>query len=525
MTTASASQTLSDPHRTERAARADLRSVAMGGAVTGFAVALAMWCVWFLTHLPGLGVSSATAGVLQLLTLAIGVLVATPAIARTLDRCMLAGAAAGLVAGLLQLLIMGSRLTQQPEGAVNPTAIGVSGDVGVLAPSAGLIAGGFIATCLAVGVVAGLGSWGLRLAPIISTRHLDTPASRRASLAFIAALAIAPLLLLGGLVTSTESGMAVPDWPGTYGANMFLYPIGLMAHPRIFLEHTHRLFGSLAGLNALAVLLVTLLAPASRRGEGLRSFAVLLAVLAALGGALIAEQSGRLATPMLLVLGGMMFIGAVVVGWIGAISGRVKWAAAAVFALVANQGMLGGVRVTANDAWLAMAHGIGGQVVFATSIALAAAMLPASSSGRNTRAGVFGLVALGVLLIQLAMGAAYRHLGDTHALWGHVVFSIVAVIASVLAGVWFLKHALTRRLGQAIVAVVGLQFVLGWGALFSVMGTEDRGPSPTYEQLAEAAPPPAPPGGVATGHQANGALLLGLIAFGAMRTLRSPNAD
>ena len=32
------------------------------------------------------------------------------------------------------------------------------------------------------------------------------------------------LIILGGIVTSTESGLAVPDWPNTFGYNMFLYP-------------------------------------------------------------------------------------------------------------------------------------------------------------------------------------------------------------------------------------------------------------------------------------------------------------
>src|SRR5206468_11080712 len=35
------------------------------------------------------------------------------------------------------------------------------------------------------------------------------------------------LLGLGGLVTSHEAGLAVPDWPTTYGYNMFLFPLHL----------------------------------------------------------------------------------------------------------------------------------------------------------------------------------------------------------------------------------------------------------------------------------------------------------
>ena len=32
------------------------------------------------------------------------------------------------------------------------------------------------------------------------------------------------LLLAGSLVTSTDSGLAVPDWPTTYGWNLFTFP-------------------------------------------------------------------------------------------------------------------------------------------------------------------------------------------------------------------------------------------------------------------------------------------------------------
>ena len=38
------------------------------------------------------------------------------------------------------------------------------------------------------------------------------------------ACATFPLVWVGGLVTTTDSGMAVPDWPSTYGYNLFLYP-------------------------------------------------------------------------------------------------------------------------------------------------------------------------------------------------------------------------------------------------------------------------------------------------------------
>src|SRR5262249_17566416 len=55
------------------------------------------------------------------------------------------------------------------------------------------------------------------------------------------------LIGLGGLVTSHEAGLAVPDWPTSYGYNMFLFPVRLWQN-NIFYEHTHRLFASLVGL-------------------------------------------------------------------------------------------------------------------------------------------------------------------------------------------------------------------------------------------------------------------------------------
>lgn len=54
------------------------------------------------------------------------------------------------------------------------------------------------------------------------------------------------LIFIGGLVKSTESGLSVPDWPTTYGENMFLFPISSMVGGVLY-EHGHRLFASLVG--------------------------------------------------------------------------------------------------------------------------------------------------------------------------------------------------------------------------------------------------------------------------------------
>jgi cytochrome c oxidase assembly protein subunit 15 len=61
-------------------------------------------------------------------------------------------------------------------------------------------------------------------------------------------LVCATLLLVaaGGMVTSTSSGLSVPDWPTTYGYSMFSYPLSRMAGG-IFYEHGHRLIASAVG--------------------------------------------------------------------------------------------------------------------------------------------------------------------------------------------------------------------------------------------------------------------------------------
>ena len=65
--------------------------------------------------------------------------------------------------------------------------------------------------------------------------------------AALTALATLALIGIGGLVTSHEAGMSVPDWPTTYGYNMFLFPINKWLGG-IFYEHSHRLLASGVGL-------------------------------------------------------------------------------------------------------------------------------------------------------------------------------------------------------------------------------------------------------------------------------------
>jgi heme a synthase len=64
--------------------------------------------------------------------------------------------------------------------------------------------------------------------------------------AFFTAIATLFLICSGGMVTSKGVGLAVPDWPTTFGYNMFLFPVSQWVGG-IFFEHTHRLIASTVG--------------------------------------------------------------------------------------------------------------------------------------------------------------------------------------------------------------------------------------------------------------------------------------
>src|SRR3954471_12100114 len=64
------------------------------------------------------------------------------------------------------------------------------------------------------------------------------------------------LIAAGGMVTSTGSGLSVPDWPTTYGWNMFTFPLKHWVGG-IRYEHSHRLIASTVGLLTVILALWT----------------------------------------------------------------------------------------------------------------------------------------------------------------------------------------------------------------------------------------------------------------------------
>jgi cytochrome c oxidase assembly protein subunit 15 len=228
--------------------------------------------------------------------------------------------------------------------------------------------------------------------------------------AVLTAIATLGLIGIGGLVTSHGAGMAVPDWPNTYGYNMFCFPLSQWVGG-IFYEHTHRLAAS--GVGLLTVVLALWLYGRSARPFMRWAGAVLLVA----GGATMAAMPRRWADGLVLGLTALAFLGASTV-W-PRCEPSAKWlrrlGLAAFFAVVL-QGVLGGLRVVLFKDAIGIFHAALAQLFFVLVCAIAlftsrwwhtnSTRLPASSCHQLST--LFLLSTL-LILAQLTLGAAMRH--------------------------------------------------------------------------------------------------------------------
>jgi heme a synthase len=230
--------------------------------------------------------------------------------------------------------------------------------------------------------------------------------------AVITACATFPLLFIGGLVTSKGAGLAVPDWPTTFGYNMFLYPWSKMVG-NIFYEHSHRLVASAVGFLTIALAL-----------------------------SLWLQESRR---------------------WL-------RWLGVAALVLVVVQGVLGGLRVTLLEHSLAIVHASLAQAFFALTVSLALftsnewrekiAEVPLADYGRLRR---LAAVTTGLIYLQVMFGAVLRHTGLR--LDAHLLFAALITLHVVLLTVRIFKdHSDHRRLTRPALflsATLLLQLFLG----------------------------------------------------------------
>ncbi|MEM8758361.1 MAG: hypothetical protein AAGF47_11335, partial [Planctomycetota bacterium] len=162
--------------------------------VSGFGAAVAVWIAWYLLHLPSIQTPPEAAAPLLLIVMGLTVGWLTRGLG---GRAWRVGLGAGLVAGGINLLLLGSKITSKDPA---------TGDASTLVPSAPVIVGGFLIASALIGVIAGAAG-GL-------TRSTGSRGGWLGRFAMIALAALAPLIAIGGAVTSAGAGMAVPDWPG-----------------------------------------------------------------------------------------------------------------------------------------------------------------------------------------------------------------------------------------------------------------------------------------------------------------------
>jgi cytochrome c oxidase assembly protein subunit 15 len=177
--------------------------------------------------------------------------------------------------------------------------------------------------------------------------------SRFAKLCVLATIA---LLFIGGMVTSKRAGMAVPDWPLSYGS---VNPSGWWEIENVRLEHGHRLTASFIGLLVIVLCFWTC----------------------------------RVETR----------------SW-------VKWLSVSALVLVCLQGLIGGLRVTEVSSALAVVHGCLAQIFLGTLVVLATALSPRWSGERMgahpripKKVAIAAAVFATVVFVQLIIGATMRH--------------------------------------------------------------------------------------------------------------------
>ena len=297
--------------------------------------------------------------------------------------------------------------------------------------------------------------------------------------AWLLACATFTLIVAGGIVTTTDSGMAFKDWLTSDG-KFFLFFNWFGAEGEKFIEHGHRLLGALAGFLSIGLVVVTF---RSEQRAWVRKFS-------------------------LLILAGVIL-----------------------------QGVLGGARVVFDQRTLALVHGCTGPLFFLFTASMVVVTSrwwretqPLQLSKNDTLPNkTFRLAVLCTCLAyaQLAVGAVVRHSPDLLgqatatifqvAVYFHLLLAVL-ILGHVLLLAWrCLRSRLQRVGGICLLALVGMQLLLGvstWLVKYGmpVWASQLFG-EPTFvnrkADLASSA--------IITGHMAVGSLILVVSAVVAIR--------
>jgi cytochrome c oxidase assembly protein subunit 15 len=400
----------------------------------GFGTAVVMWAIGYICRIP----PALTPSWLLLLLLLAAQFLGGFVAGRTTSAGWRGGLLCGGLTALINLLVLGSLLGGRGSRPAVPDAIL-------------WIPGSIIA-----GMV--LGAAGAALSG--RTGREPSPIRWTPQLARVGVGATLLLLVAGGVVTSEGAGLAVTDWPNSFGYNMFLFPLSRMTGP-IYYEHAHRLIGALVGLTTLVLAIHLQVVERRRWLRGVALLALLLVIV---------------------------------------------------------QGILGGLRVTgtfttamspaatAPNLKLAVVHGVVAQIFFSLMVCLAVFTSDLWRRGperlRKRTAGTdrrLTAIFVGLVVVQLVLGAIYRHF--SHGLHLHLTLAAVVIVVGLITGTRAMglygELPLFRKLGMSLIHLLGLQLLLGIGSLIAMAIAAGASPPPLYEVI------------VTTAHQGTGALILG----------------
>jgi cytochrome c oxidase assembly protein subunit 15 len=235
---------------------------------------------------------------------------------------------------------------------------------------------------------------------LLPTRRLHRYASFLAGATFL-------LVIAGGLVTSTGSALAVPDWPLAFGQYFPKMEGGVLY------EHGHRM---IAGVIGLLTFILGIWLWREERRQGVRNLGM------------------------------------------------------AAIAIVISQAALGGITVMYRlPVAVSTAHAALGQVFFTVLVMIAVltgtqATRPAA--GKATRLQRLGLLTVGFIFLQLLAGAYLRHTGK--GLHVHLTGAVLVTVHILLLVKRFLRempgHPALRRIALALPLLVIIQITLGYFA-------------------------------------------------------------
>ncbi len=340
-------------------------------------------------------------------------------------------------------------------------------------------------------------------------------------LAVLTAVTTFILICMGGLVTSTDSGLAVPDWPTTFGYNMFLYPLSktvsgflVSVDPTIQadLEKDNLSAKLQHGLekNGISVSKNVIISTeqhgsrwklADKANE--RTYTLIKSGerLDVYVHGVLYEHSHRLLGSIV----GFLTIALMLAIWVRDSRKWMKWLGVIALVSVIAQGVMGGLRVTNLSRALAIVHACFAQAFFALTVSLA---LFTSRSWLQTSVRIedtntsrlrnLSLITVGLIYIQFIFGAVLRHTGDR--LDAHLVFAGLVTIHIFLLLRRILRDHLENvswvRLILLLGGLLAVQLTLGVGAYLAEFTVFGEGIAPVAGVI------------ITTAHVAIGALML-----------------